>query len=1009
MSRIYESQQAGVNFEGQSRGGSFNPQKAADNTKQLKQKAAAKEQDFRVRAREAARREEMDRLELDGQQRAEASALALSQSMEMNGLMLEQGWASNNLKIQQDYETAVMSLEASELQAKGQVDAAKTQLISSAVQGILSFTNEAIQLPNAIEEAKLRKLKLEEAERKRAAEVADIKIARADFGLTGDAPKVDLNTSQVEADNQALGAATKSIANSVGQLESEGTNEALSAAGQLITNGITIPWAKTTATIGEMKTGLQPAITNLIANLPVEAIPSTGQERRKLIRLLARQYLTDHGFLALSEANQNDILLSQRSQLGQFDTALAKRYFENAKSTQVAETDTFIAQEINSFGDGQDLRNVVDHGLRGYGVGGITPESTTKFVETFLGIAELGGDVEIIDEFAATKKIPGQAGTEFGFSHSKLISDSRAAAQARREYLTKQAITRGEAAMKDNLRSASTTDQRVAVINEYKELLLELPNGGGLAKIQELDDNIKDLLNPAVQPKVLYDYETAILRGEITQVSTVRALPDIDAYGVETLEAKLKEVGKGIDDDPYLDNLAKNQTEFALLDLKGKLGVSKDPLTGQPLLTEGVLKGSSDAMLAGRILRSLETDLDIVRKRAYNTLRDNNLPKGELHAKVLQAGTDFLQIALGPGGKYSIELPPNNERSPQQFDSVADMLEAKFKNETSARLLDVVPTVDEPYFPKVFKYSSIEEALNKKGSFDSSRGDTLFKSSYQKELSANYEETGQFSPGFIELAKSQGMSPLALLNSQNVLHKEKEVLFTTPLASSRSAPAGVAVKVLMGKELSAEGAQFLSGQNDLDMVEMLSFVDRMGGVPLSDGSGRSVLDVFKNPLSTSRQLTDALMQMTGGAQAAPVKKSPSSPGNQSSGIGEPIYYSGNIGPTSTGPHLDVKKVGRGKFDETALDDFVVVQDPEFGMVSLGDIRNKTGGIGDNWDQHVARGSYGIDYGLHDGTEIYLKNGAKVIGSTPTEHGDMLTIELPNGDQYTFLHGSSAKQ
>ena len=168
MSRIYESQQAGVNFEGQSRGGSFNPQKAADNTKQLKQKAAAKEQDFRVRAREAARREEMDRLELDGQQRAEASALALGQSMQMNGLMLEQGWTSNNLKIQQDYERAVMGLESSALQAKGQIDAAKTQLISSAVQGILSFTNEAIQLPNAQEEARLRQLRLEEAEAEKA-------------------------------------------------------------------------------------------------------------------------------------------------------------------------------------------------------------------------------------------------------------------------------------------------------------------------------------------------------------------------------------------------------------------------------------------------------------------------------------------------------------------------------------------------------------------------------------------------------------------------------------------------------------------------------------------------------------------------------------------------------------------------------------------------------------------------------------------------------------------------
>ena len=151
MSRIYESQQAGVSFQGQSQGGSFKPQKAADNTKKLKQEKEAQEQDFRVRAREAARREEMNRLELDSQQRAEASALALGQSMQTNGMMLEQGWTSNTLKMQQDYETAVMNLEATELQAKGQVDAANLQVLSTAVQGILSFTQQALQLPSQIE------------------------------------------------------------------------------------------------------------------------------------------------------------------------------------------------------------------------------------------------------------------------------------------------------------------------------------------------------------------------------------------------------------------------------------------------------------------------------------------------------------------------------------------------------------------------------------------------------------------------------------------------------------------------------------------------------------------------------------------------------------------------------------------------------------------------------------------------------------------------------------------
>ena len=120
-----------------------------------------------------------------------------------------------------------------------------------------------------------------------------------------------------------------------------------------------------------------------------------------------------------------------------------------------------------------------------------------------------------------------------------------------------------------------------------------------------------------------------------------------------------------------------------------------------------------------------------------------------------------------------------------------------------------------------------------------------------------------------------------------------------------------------------------------------------------------------------------------------------------------VYTVGNIGPTSTGPHLDVKRVDGGRFEPNALDQYVVVHDPEFGAVSLGEIRERTGGIGDNWDQHVARGSHGIDYGIHEGTKVSITNGAKVISNSPTEHGDYLIIELPDGDRYSFLHGKGA--
>ena len=54
-----------------------------------------------------------------------------------------------------------------------------------------------------------------------------------------------------------------------------------------------------------------------------------------------------------------------------------------------------------------------------------------------------------------------------------------------------------------------------------------------------------------------------------------------------------------------------------------------------------------------------------------------------------------------------------------------------------------------------------------------------------------------------------------------------------------------------------------------------------------------------------------------------------------------VYTSGNIGPTSTGPHLDVKQVGGGRFEETALDDYVVVDTTLNSVMFHQEIRQKT--------------------------------------------------------------------
>ena len=118
------------------------------------------------------------------------------------------------------------------------------------------------------------------------------------------------------------------------------------------------------------------------------------------------------------------------------------------------------------------------------------------------------------------------------------------------------------------------------------------------------------------------------------------------------------------------------------------------------------------------------------------------------------------------------------------------------------------------------------------------------------------------------------------------------------------------------------------------------------------------------------------------------------------------YITGDIGPTSTGEHLDVKQVGGGRFAENALDNFVEIADPEFGRISLGALKQRLPGIGDSFDQHVARGSHGIDYPTAKGSKLFIKNGARVVSRTATVHGDKVIIQLPDGRRFSFLHGKA---
>ena len=143
-----------------------------------------------------------------------------------------------------------------------------------------------------------------------------------------------------------------------------------------------------------------------------------------------------------------------------------------------------------------------------------------------------------------------------------------------------------------------------------------------------------------------------------------------------------------------------------------------------------------------------------------------------------------------------------------------------------------------------------------------------------------------------------------------------------------------------------------------------------------------------------------------GEPSIPVAQSQwNTPQNLDPKLAKAVYKTGNIGPTSTGAHLDVKQTNRNYFEPDDLDPYVQVNDPEFGMVPLSKLP-VTSGFYSMRDGNTRQHS-GYDYGAYSGTNVYLTGGAQVVTSRPTQHGDVLVISTPDGREYQLLHGRTA--
>jgi lambda family phage tail tape measure protein len=188
-----------------------------------------------------------------------------------------------------------------------------------------------------------------------------------------------------------------------------------------------------------------------------------------------------------------------------------------------------------------------------------------------------------------------------------------------------------------------------------------------------------------------------------------------------------------------------------------------------------------------------------------------------------------------------------------------------------------------------------------------------------------------------------------------------------------------------------------------DLQKQLNDQQTQNRIAAETGLQRSVTADFEQLKQRLREITERQAQANDRVRLAEQALKTASAmasvttGGPSAGMAG-IYRQGSIGPTSTGPHFDIKRSDGGFYGRTALDKYVSVNG-----------RPLSSGVTVPGGEYGARRSYGghagRDYAFGAGAGLSLMGGAQWVGNRPgTAHGDETAFRTPDGKVYKILHG-----
>lgn len=851
MSRIYQSE-TDTTYQGSARGGSFDPKQAADSSKALQQYKDQISQDFDTQNREQQRRDQAENLQLSKADSAEATGLALQASFDTFGLEQQQLWAKNTLEQQQLFEKGKLQLKADQQKLGAGVAQANTRAITGTIDSLLKFAGSAIQYGEnvrAYEESERRRQMLEDAEQLKNARAEALDLSIVGTSLSDFNSSLGVVDAEVDAVSSTVGKIATDLENSPDLADTQ-------AATSLRSESPAVPWLGAQKDVYGAASSHYDILKGLINGLPEAQRPKTISQANAFFQQATRELYKSAGLYALNEDLVREVFLTQAKNNIKLLTQEAVNGANATLKLENKNRSKSIAAE--GLANGVPIATIWQDGTAAYSGGSFNAKDNQEFAEFLYSEAARLGRPDLIDDLQNVPKIKGQPnGPTFGDSYGYLANKYKAEANTAREALVQEQYNEVLKNMYAELaQNPNDVAKRTSIASQAADAMDRLDMG---EEAKDIRDKIPDLNNPQNQALAIEQLQENIRRGEIVDPEVIENDIRLDGAAKAELKKQLAERQEKIPENEEAEGVLDETAKGYLKQLEIDLGITKS-MDGTITYSLGI-----DAGQSAKITASARAQLYRVARDAVVANKDRD-PK-EQTAAVRAALTDWYQTnVLNPDGAYNFKP----QKAPGAFGSGIAAINAARKQKALDLLASPVLLNDGQMSSK-WRESTRQQNLGLEATgvltpenveaYNTIRQDTIYTLEAQKELATSYMEAGQMPQSILDNAKKLGISPLALLNQQNLAHNLPTTVYRPPASSptslgTQSSTPQEVKSYFISKGLPEASAEYLAGNVPSDMGRLDQTLESLKNVTLPDG--RNGYEVFANPFSTDRSRTAVL-------------------------------------------------------------------------------------------------------------------------------------------------------